>query len=343
MRLARKIVPRTIACAVLCTAAAAQRAGAQGVQLRVVDSTTMTALGGALVALLDRGGAAVAEGLTSENGFRTFFVPPGPYSVRVRRVGYRPYVSAASEMSHSRTLTIAVQSDPVVLSTIVISARTRCSSLRSTNSQALGTVWGEATKAIEASKLTLSDLRGVGRAWKYTRTVGVLGTPPRGDTAHFTVTNLRPFTALDPDSLANAGYVIGDAQTGWTYFAPDETVLLSSSFARTHCFRLVRDRYAPDLIGVAFEPVRGRTAADIAGTAWLDQQTSELRRIVFRFVNAGLISRHGGGGETNFRRLPSGAWIISSWHLRAPILIMRRGVIGPEGSVENGGGLHPPG
>lgn len=338
----RRLVGLVVACAALGAMALPEQARAQGVQVRVVDSTTVTPLGGALIALLDPAGAVAAEGITSENGYRTFFVTPGQYRVRVRRVGYRPFLSGPLELSRSRVLTVPVKSQAVVLATIVISSGTSCRSLRSPATHELGTVWGEATKALESSKLTVADLVGVGRAWTYESTRRVSSARAQSDTVHFTVTSQRPFAALDPESLARGGYVIGDAQSGWDYFGPDETVLLAPSFARTHCFRLVRDRSEPGLIGIAFEPVRGRRTADIAGVAWLDERTSELRRIVFRYVNAGLISRHGGGGATHFIRLRSGAWIITSWHLRAPILVARRGTIHTDGFKENGGGVLQP-
>lgn len=337
----RSLVALAVACAGFALSAP-DVAQAQAIQIRVVDSTTMTPLSGALIALVDARGVALAEGLSTENGFRAFFAAPGPYRIRVRRIGYRPYLSGILELANARTLTIQVQSQPVVLSTIVISARTSCRSLRSRTSQALATVWAEATKALQASQLTLADLEGVGRAWTYVKTVGGPAMTVKSDTAYFTVTDARPFGALDPDTLAAAGYVIGDPISGWSYFGPDEAVLLSASFARTHCFRLVRERGEPGMIGASFEPVRGRRKADIAGIVWLDQRTSELRRIVFHYVNAGVISRHGGGGETNFRRLPSGAWLISSWHLRVPTLAMRLGTLRPDGSQENGGGVLQP-
>lgn len=332
----------TVVCAVLGFAAIPESGRAQGIQIRVVDSVTTAALSGALVALVDGRGAVTVEGLTSANGYRTFFVPAGRYRVRVRRVGFRPYVSDPLDLAPARAVMVMVQSEPVVLSTIVISARSSCRSLGSRTSQALATVWGEATKALEASQLTLVDLQGIGRAWTYVKTAGGSNVSVKSDTAYFTVSDTRPFGALDPDTLAAKGYVIGGAMSGWSYFGPDETVLLSPSFARTHCFRLVRERAAPGMIGVAFEPVRGRKTADIAGVVWLDQRTSELRRIVFRYVNAGFVSRYGGGGETNFRRLPSGAWLISSWYLRSPNLAMQRGTIRPDGFQENGGGLLQP-
>ncbi|CAN5685995.1 hypothetical protein BH23GEM1_BH23GEM1_10550 [soil metagenome] len=345
---AARAVPRHLAflatlCVAFLLAGTAGKVSAQSIQLRVVDSTTMLPLNGALVALLDRQGAVVAEALSSAAGFPAFTAPAGSYRVRVRRIGYRPYVSDMVELSGRRALTIVVQSEPVVLSTIVISARTSCRSLGSARSQALATVWGEATKALEASRLTLADLEGIGRAWTYTKTVGVGDEEDRSDTTYFTVVNQRPFGAIDPDVLASGGYVVGNAEAGWSYYGADETVLLSPSFARTHCFRLVRERGQPGLIGVSFEPVRGRKTADIAGIVWLDQATSELRRMVFRYVNAGLISEHGGGGETHFLHLPSGAWLISSWRLRAPVLEYRIRGIRPIGFQENGGGLLHPG
>lgn len=329
-------------CAILAAGVVAAPAAAQGIQIRVVDSATAAPLGGALVALLDAGGTAAAEALTSENGFRTFFAPEGRYRIRVRRIGFRPYVSAAVDLSEARAVTLAVQSEPVVLSTIVISSRTSCRSLDSADTEALGTVWNEATKALQASRLTVANLRGVGRAWTYSSRLSAAGAPLHADTVFFTVTSARPFAALNPESLARGGYVLGDAVSGWQYFGPDETVLLSPSFARTHCFRLVRDRDNPGLVGVAFEPARDRTTPDIEGVAWLDERTSELRRIVFRFVNAGLFSRYGGGGSTNFVRLPSGAWIISSWHLKGPILVTRGALIQSDGFLWTGGGVLKP-
>lgn len=59
-------------------------------------------------------------------------------------------------------------------------------------------------------------------------------------------------------------------------------------------------------------------------------------------MNAGLFSRYGGGGSTNFARLPSGAWIISSWDLKGPILVTQGVLIQPDGFVWTGGGVLKP-
>jgi hypothetical protein len=147
-------------------------------------------------------------------------------------------------------------------------------------------------------------------------------------------------------TLAADGYVLGDEIQGWHYFAPDEVVLLSDQFAATHCFRLLRERERPGEIGVAFEPVPMRTIADIAGALWVDEHTSELREIVFRYVNAGVFSRFEAGGFTRFTRVPSGAWLVSDWQLRVPLLTVRTSPYSGKqfsaiGYAENGGGILP--
>ena len=79
----------------------------------------------------------------------------------------------------------------------------------------------------------------------YRKELGADGTVISSDTTHFSITNSRPFGAIDPDTLGEQGYVRGDEVNGWHYFAPDETVLRSEPFAQTHCFRLVREAARP--------------------------------------------------------------------------------------------------
>ena len=64
---------------------------------------------------------------------------------------------------------------------------------------------------------------------------------------------------------------------------------------------------------------------DISGVIWVDQATSELREMDFRFVNAGALTRFDAGGFTRFSRVRSGAWIVDEWQLRAPTLAIRLG------------------
>ena len=313
----------------------------QALRINLVDSATSAPLRGALVALIDSDGRAITEALTSQNGFGSLTAPAGTYRLRVRRIGYQPYLSAPLRLPRSDRLTVWIPAIPITLSAVVISARSRCGPITS-DAGGLGTVWDEVAKALQASRLTLDDLRGIGGAWRYRKRTGAAGGILATDTIYFSITNQRPFGAISAARLASVGYVEGDETSGWSYYGPDETVLLSPEFAATHCFRVERDSKEPGLIGISFQPIPSRRVPDIAGVAWVDQATSELRRITFRYVNAGLVSRFGGGGETHFQRLPSGAWVVSAWHLRAPMTERAGELARSVGYQENGGGILSP-
>jgi hypothetical protein len=239
-----------------------------------------------------------------------------------------------------------------VLESIVVNSKSPCGR----NDQgvaALSTVWDEINKALRSSQLTTEDLLGIGRARVFRTELNNDGSVVSADSNVFSITTQRPFGAIDPGTLAKLGYVLGNPETGWHYFAPDETVLLSEQFAATHCFRVVRQSDRIGQIGVSFEPVPRREVADIVGVLWVDQETSELREVVFRFVNAGVISQFEAGGFTHFLRVPSGTWIVDEWKLSVPLLSVSQVSIGnPDGyssgarpkyvaigRLENGGGI----
>ena len=137
---------------------------------------------------------------------------------------------------------------------------------------------GRIDKALRASQLTIADLAGFGRGRVYHSEIGPGGKVVSTDTTLFAIVNQRPFGAIDPDSLARAGYVFGDEAKGWIFYAPDETVLLSDQFATTHCFRLVREAARPGAIGVAFEPVPQRKSRiSLACSGWTSAPRSCAR------------------------------------------------------------------
>ena len=317
---------RAIRCGLaLCALGLSSSVGAQdaGSELRVkLRPTDGSVVSGALVALINARDSVVTEGLANQDGVRVLFAPVGAYRIRVRRIGYLPFLSSELSLPRAGELVLNVESPRVVLESIVVTSRSQCSR-NDSSAQALSTVWDEVAKALRASQLTLDDLRGMGRARKYRREIAKNGDVIAGDSSEFAIRNRRPFGSIDPAALASEGYVIGDADKGWNFYGPDETVLLSDPFAATHCFRLVRERERPAQIGVSFEPIPSRKIADIKGVLWVDQKTSELREISFRFVNAGPMSRYEAGGFTRFRRAPSGAWIVDEWKLSAPRLQVR--------------------
>jgi hypothetical protein len=336
----------------LAAVAAAAPAAAQDrpAELRLrVETADGAPLSGALVALLTATDSVVTEALTSEDGSRMLLAPSGSYTIRVRIIGLRPYVSSIS-LPHDGELLLRINPEPVVLSTVVVTARSGCARPDHT-AAALSTVWEEAAKALRASQLTVRDLQGVASAFTYRRSLRRKGgAVVRADTTILMIRSERPFGARDPAELAAEGYVLGDETAGWRYFAPDETILLSKEFLATHCFAVLRDRRRPEQVGVSFEPVSGRDIPEIAGVAWLDEKTSELREIVFRFVNGGTATQFEVDGFTRFRRMPSGAWLIEEWRVTMPQLTLKstthqdvilsgRRPLVVAGYVEEGGGI----
>jgi hypothetical protein len=299
---------------------------------------------GALVALLDGDGGVVVEGLSGENGTRVLRAPSGVYRVRTRRIGFLPVVSPPVVMPRQDELLLVIETSRVVLDRIVVNSKSQCGR-GDPGSWALGIVWDEIDKALRASQLTTADLSGFGRGRVYKRQIRS-GEVVETDTTFFDIVDQRPFGAISPDSLAGAGYVVGDEAKGWTFYAPDETVLLSDQFAATHCFRVVREGGRPGQIGVAFEPVPHRKLADIVGVLWVDEASAELREVVFRFVSTGVIGRYEATGFTRFLRVPSGAWIVDEWLLKLPRIAARQSLSGYTGHGytlvgydEHGGGI----
>lgn len=322
------------------TIPASEQAQGSMTDLRVrLEANGGVPLSGALVALVD-GQRVVSEGLSTSRGSITLGAAPGTYRIRVRRIGFRPYFSDPVTLPHRNELLLVVESEHIVLDAMVVSATAQCGKI-ARDDQALSTVWDEIEKALRASQLTIADLRGINHMRTYRREVALNGKVISNDTSVRPVIGGRPFAAANPELLSRLGYVRGDQATGWDYFGPDEAVLLSNDFAATHCFNAVRDAARrPGQIGVAFEPAPKRTSSDIKGVLWVDEKTAELHDVRFVYVNAGVLSRFRPGGFTKFTRVQSGAWIVSEWQLRMPVLELRPGALDdvvPVGYIQNGG------
>ncbi|HUQ46648.1 MAG TPA: carboxypeptidase-like regulatory domain-containing protein [Gemmatimonadaceae bacterium] len=328
----------SIAAAAILSLAAATAHAQSTAQLRVrLDAGNGAPIAGALVALLE-GSRVVAEGLSSASGIITIGSAPGAYRVRVRRIGFRPFLSDPVTLPFKGELVLRVESEKIVLNTMIVSASAHCGEIKR-DAQALSTVWDAIAIALRASQLTSSDLSGLGTMRTYKREIGRNGEVVSNRTSAIPITDRRPFGAIDPASLLTLGYVRGNESAGWEYFAPDETVLLSDGFAATHCFKVLRDpRGRAGQIGVAFEPVPNRKQSDIRGVLWVDEKSAELRDVRFVFVNAGILTRFKPGGFAKFRRTMSGTWIVNEWQLSMPKLeVNSRERLEMIGSVENGG------
>jgi hypothetical protein len=77
-------------------------------------------------------------------------------------------------------------------------------------------------------------------------------------------------------------------------------------------------------IGLAFWPHPDNTKPDITGVLWIDMESSELRRIEYRYTNVELLVQDERiGGSIQFTALDSGAWILHEWQVRTPVIEYR--------------------
>lgn len=124
MRLRALLFRPVIGACVLALSARAQEATTE---LRIGLNGNGAPVGGALVALLDAHDSVVAEGLSTESGARVLRAVPGVYRVRVRRIGYLPFVSDPVSVPREGALSLSVESPRVVLERIVINSKSPCS------------------------------------------------------------------------------------------------------------------------------------------------------------------------------------------------------------------------
>lgn len=293
---------------------------AQNVRGTITEQASQRPIAGAVVFLIDSNSAVVARDLTSETGSYRLSAPrAGTYRVRTLRIGFRPVVSAALQLSEGpdATLPLAIESVPVSLGAVRVERRANCPA-RQDVARAYN-AWNEVVTALNAALLS-SRLRGTSAT--------ILGydrwTAPGSNVVLRQGMNVKsgmsgqPWRSIPADSLHRTGFVVTDDAGVTTYFAPDLDVLLSDVFLQDHCLQL---RDAKDgAIAIEFTPARDRgRIPEIRGFVWLDSASLELRRLQFRYVNVpAAISEVDAGGELEFLKLRSGHWVISRWEVRMP-------------------------
>lgn len=294
---------------------------------RVVSGAVADASGtkaaGALVVALDDKGQLVARALSGRNGVYALTIPTtAQVSLVALRVGFD-----ASEPVVISPTSPAGGSTPLTLSSQVI----RISSDKSKQKGVCGTphdtesdvtrLWEEARKAIASTRLRFGTEEISSHITAFDRrTSRDAKTVQSETTRERDVAGSRPFSSLPPDSVARAGYVIETADDV-SYYAPDAEVLLSSSFAESHCFGFQNSSSQhADRIGLTFKPKSDRVGVrDISGTFWFNRTSLELQSIEFRYTNVPTAYLSVAvGGEISFVRLPVGVWVISHWETRMP-------------------------
>ncbi|MEP6730550.1 MAG: carboxypeptidase-like regulatory domain-containing protein [bacterium] len=281
---------------------------------------------GAVIMLIDSTGAIVGRALADERGAFTLHAPAGgSYQLRGLRIGFRPstsdrFIVAANGVT---THNLSMVGSAVVLAATHVVADSRCASYRDSATMAY-LAWEEARKALLSSSLarasSVFEMDLVKFEQRFSASGDALISNTETETSGRTT---KPFTAFAEARLASDGYVTRD-ETGVLYAAPDEEVLLSDSFAETHCMRLEVSSSAQDTIVLAFTPTPARTLPDVAGRLVIERATGRLRRLEFSYVNVTREEEKAhAGGTINFRMLPTGSWIVDRWALRLPIFERR--------------------
>ncbi|MFO7892430.1 MAG: carboxypeptidase regulatory-like domain-containing protein [Longimicrobiales bacterium] len=308
---------RTALLCVLLSLAPVSLSAQTAVSGEAVAEDTGTPLAGALVELEDSTGVVVS-GLSGSRG--RFFLRasgPGRYRISVGALGYRTVRTDWFEVAADAVVTrrVEVPLEPVGLTGIRVSTRRRCGTDAGTGD--LARVWAEARKGLTAVALTDSLAlnyrlefleRALDREWGT-----VLAETSSQRWAHA----VEPFRSAAVDDLLEGGFIqeVGDTTA---YYGPDARLLLSAAFLDHYCFALVRGE--PGELGLKFTPVRRvRQLSQIEGVIWLDEATAEPRRLTFTYLNPPLYTdRFEVGGEVEYQRLPTGAWIVRRWLIRTP-------------------------
>lgn len=310
----------------LCLAAAPTRVGAQHIDVRAVSAEDQQPMTGAIVGFEDAAGRMAKPALVDDQGrARIALDSAGRYRVLVQRVGYERWRSAPLDVGVNDTLRVTAALVPrrTTLAAVTVTGKRTCSSAP-TGITRLAAVWDEARTALRSADLAARSRVGELQVRHVTRELDPDLQVLRESTSATTVRTNRPFQARPASELAARGYVWPSLE-GSIYNGPDAAVLLSEDFVSTHCFSLVegdRDAHAGQL-GVAFQPSPGRTLPDIAGTIWVDADSSYLRAVDYVYTSTpDALEAPRAGGHVEFAPLDDGVWVVRRWFIRTPRLAL---------------------
>jgi len=303
-------------------------AAAQVVRGVVVEAGSGRGLPGVVVVLLDSAGKRLAGVLVGDDGkYAIRAMTPGRYAVRAERIGYRADAPTPVTLGAGQTVDLRLETQPipVVLGVVRVTGKSACVASAADGSE-VSAVWDETRKALFATDLTQRQELFSARVSRFERTLDARsGKVTHYQTNEANAVTRNPFVSENAAALSAKGYV-RPSGADVIYYAPDAAVLLSDEFLADHCFRLREgEGKRAGLIGLAFEPVKGRDKPDIGGTLWIDQKSAELRDLDFVYRQLNDLPRTSKsddfGGHIEFRRMPTGAWIVERWMIRMPLLV----------------------
>lgn len=285
---------------------------------------------GALVELRTAADSVVDRTITGPDGGYLVHGPgAGRYVLEAERIGYRSWRSEPFALAEGQSVSriLNMPTEAVRLEALDVRARSACERAGSGRRGApVARVWDQVRKALTLTSLSA----GATSRWVFVKRFYSRARDPRtrrvvyDSTSVDTARGTRPFHALPAERLVRRGFVEPDTGSRPTYYGPSAGTLVSGAFLDTHCMTLTgpEEHDGERWIGLAFRPVEGRNVSDIAGTLWLTEQASELRRLDFRYVHVRLPKNAAdvAGGRVDFLRLPTGAWIVSGYRLDLPML-----------------------
>ncbi|MEP6620616.1 MAG: carboxypeptidase regulatory-like domain-containing protein [bacterium] len=294
------------------------QAGAQSIDILLREESTKAPLAGAIVNLL-RDSSIVAQGLTNAAGRVIVRAPEaGTFRLKIIRIGFRPMLTDRFTITGTQSVkqVLDMSTARIVLPAMDVKGESKCTD-RADDGALAATLWEQVRSALTASVLTQSQWKLPLRVQEFRRDVDFDGNVTRDRVVSSRVVHGPPFAAFPPESLSKRGFVYESDHDVFTFAAPDAALLVSDEFVSGHCFRAIGG--TADSVGLAFEPPARKKSSDVRGTLWLDRATTELRSMSFAYTGLGsTIERSEAGGRLEFKRLPSGAWIVSYWHIRMP-------------------------
>lgn len=307
-------------CTILLFAAPAASQTVRGV---VVDDAGRPVTG-MLVKLVTPAGPAAGGALTDAQGRFTLAAPaPGRYTVRAERVGYGAGILGVDlDAGQTADVRLTATVRAFVLPALEVSAQ-RCS-VRPSEDDPANMLWEEARKALETAALLQDERRVEYTVRTFSRVLTMrTGRSERRVADPRRVTG-RPFHTLSPAELAEGGWVREEGDS-LSFYGPDAHALLSDEFLDTHCLYVDPERSDAREVALAFQPVRQRRVADIRGALLLDRRTGELRQVEYEYTGLEVANgRVPARGLVGFQSLPSGVWIVSSWHINSTSVVRQR-------------------
>lgn len=327
-------------------AACALPASGQLLRGTVTEAGSGRAVVGALVTI-HTSTATVGEipfrrAITNQRGDYALQLPPGLYRATFRRVGVSPAVRDVA-IDSGQTVVVDVQLERFTTLPAIAVRDAEICTIRGFDALRVAQLWEAAhisLSVVAASQQDTTVHRRLIRFKRVRRLTDSEIVEESFKTFNEYDGNSEPmFRSLSGDSLSRLGYWEITGPESMTFYAPDAEALLSKAFLRDHCFQLARTRSSlPGMVGLSFQPAKGRPPNEIVGTLWLDERSYELQRIEFEWLGlrAQLRNRHV-RGELQFVRLPSGHTIVKHWSLVMPRPRVRTVRIGATSTIDEFG------